>query len=268
MNTNIAVCIAGATGWAGSALAKAVVDVSDIDLVAAVSRTHAGAALGSVIDKPGLTLEISASVGQALELRPDVLVEYTHPDVAKGHILTALRRGVHVVVGTSGLSDADYDEIDVVAQEMGKGVLACGNFALGAVLLQKFAAMAAEHIPHWEIIDYAHADKVDSPSGTALELANRLATVRESSLDVPLDEVRGPRESRGARLGGSQVHSVRLPGYVISLEAVFGLPDQRLTLRFDSGASAEPYIAGAMMAIRKVGHLTGLHRGLESVMEF
>src|SRR3990172_2386238 len=230
MNTNIAVCIAGATGWAGSALARALVDVADFDLVAAVSRTHAGAALGSVIGRPGLTLEISASVGQALELGPDVLVEYTHPDVAKGHILMALRRGVHVVVGTSGLSDADYREIDAVAQEMGKGVLACGNFALGR--------------------------------------ANRLATIRESTLDVPLDEVRGPRESRGARLGGSQVHSVRLPGYVISLEAIFGLPDQRLTLRFDSGASAEPYVAGAVMAIRKVGRLTGLHRGLDSVMEF
>ena len=268
MNTKIAVCIAGATGWAGSALAKALVDIADIDLVAAVSRTHAGAGLGSVIGQPGLTLEISASVGQALELGPDVLVEYTQPDVAMEHILMALRKGVHVVVGTSGLSDADYHEIDGVAKEMGKGVLACGNFALGAVLLQKFAVMAAEHIPYWEIIDYAHADKVDSPSGTALELANRLATIRESTLDVPLDEVRGPRESRGARLGGSQVHSVRVPGYVISLEAIFGLPDQRLTLRFDSGASAEPYVAGALMAIRNVGRLTGLHRGLDSVMEF
>jgi 4-hydroxy-tetrahydrodipicolinate reductase len=147
-------------------------------------------------------------------------------------------------------------------------VLACGNFAIGAVLLQRFAAAAARHIPQWEIIDYAHADKVDVPSGTALELANRLATIGESRLEIPLDEVRGPSQTRGARIGSSQVHSIRLPGYVISLEAVFGLPDQRLTLRFDSGASPEPYTAGALLAIRQVGGLTGLHRGLDSVMEF
>jgi len=197
-----------------------------------------------------------------------VLVEYTHPEVAKENVLTGLEHGAHVVIGTSGLSDVDYGEIDLIAQEKGRGVLACGNFAIGAVLLQRFAAMAAKHIPHWEIIDYAHADKVDVPSGTALELANRLAKIGESRLEVPLEEVRGPSETRGARIGGSQVHSVRLPGYVISLEAVFGLPDQRLTLRFDSGASAEPYTAGALLAIRQVGRLTGLHRGLDSVMEF
>lgn len=268
MNAKITVCIAGATGWAGSALARAIADASDIELVAAVSRKHAGERLAEVIDKPSLDVVLSPSVSAAMDARPQVLVEYSHPDVAKEHILAGVKGGAQVVVGTSGLSDADYAEIDAAATASGRGVLACGNFALGAVLLQRFAAMAARHIPHWEIIDYAQADKVDVPSGTALELANRLATIAESDLDVPLDEVRGPRETRGARLNGSQVHSVRLPGYVISLEAVFGMPDQRLTLRFDSGTSAEPYVAGALLAIRNVGRLTGLHRGLESVMEF
>jgi 4-hydroxy-tetrahydrodipicolinate reductase len=268
MNASITVCLAGATGWAGSALARAIADASDIELVGAVSRKHAGERLGDVIDKPGLSVTLVASVSDAMDPPPQVLVEYTHPDVAKEHVLTGLERGAHVVIGTSGLSDADYAEIDTIANEKGRGVLACGNFAIGAVLLQRFAAMAAKHMPHWEIIDYAHADKVDAPSGTALELANRLAMIGESRLEVPLDEVRGPRQSRGARVNGSQVHSVRLPGYVISLEAAFGLSDQRLTLRFDSGASAEPYTAGALLAIRQVGRLTGLHRGLDSVMAF
>jgi 4-hydroxy-tetrahydrodipicolinate reductase len=268
MNKKITVCLAGATGWAGSALAGAIADAPDIELVAAVSRSHAGERLGDVIDKPALSVLLSASVADAMQMRPDVFVEYTHPDVAKEHVLMALRSGAHVVVGTSGLRDVDYDEITAVAAEMHRGVLACGNFALAAVLLQRFAVMAAKHIPHWEIIDYAHADKVDAPSGTALELVDRLSAIGGSPPVVPLEQMRGPRESRGAGLDGTQVHSVRLPGYVISLEAVFGLPDQRLTLRFDSGPSAEPYVAGALLAIRNVGRLTGLHRGLDSVMDF
>jgi len=92
--------------------------------------------------------------------------------------------------------------------------------------------------------------------------------VRESQLDVMLDEMQGPKESRGVRYQGSQVHSVRLPGYVISLDVIFGMPDQKLILRHESGTSAEPYVEGALLAIRNVGTLTGLRRGLDSVMEF
>jgi 4-hydroxy-tetrahydrodipicolinate reductase len=128
--------------------------------------------------------------------------------------------------------------------------------------------MAAKYISHWEIIDYAHAGKKDAPSGTARELANRLSNVQEAKLDVPLDEVEGPKESRGARLQGSQVHSVRLPGYVISVDAIFGMPDQKLILRHEAGSSAEPYVSGALLAIREVGKLVGVHRGLDSVMKF
>jgi 4-hydroxy-tetrahydrodipicolinate reductase len=203
-----------------------------------------------------------------LGTKPDVVVEYTKPDVAKANILSALQGDAHVVVGTSGLSEDDYLEIDAAAREVKRGVLAVGNFAITAVLLQKFAEIAARYIPHWEIIDYAHADKIDAPSGTARELADRLSKVRESQLDVPLESMQGPRESRGVRLNGSQVHSVRLPGYVISLDAIFGMPDQKLSLRFESGTSAEPYVDGALLAIRKVGGLIGVHRGLDKVMEF
>jgi 4-hydroxy-tetrahydrodipicolinate reductase len=268
MNMNITVCLAGATGWAGSALAKAIAEAPDIELVGAVSRTHTGEQLGDVIGVSGLSTTLVDSVEAALQHPADVLVEYTHPDVAKEHVLAGLQHGARVVVGTSGLSDDDYAEIDRTAREKGLGVLACGSFAIGAVLLQRFAAMAARHIPRWEIIDYAHAGKVDAPSGTALELAHRLSRVGQSDLDVSLEDMHGPRETRGARISGSQVHSIRLPGYVISLEAIFGLPDQRLSVRFDSGGSAEPYVAGALLAIRKVGGLTGLHRGLDSVIEF
>ncbi len=266
--SNIRICVAGATGWAGSALSKGIMDAPDLELVAAISRSNAGQILGNVFHIPGLTVPIFGTVSEALQTHPDVLVEYTKPDAAKSHILSALKGGTHVVVGTSGLSDEDYQEIAEAANEAQRGVLAVGNFALTAVLLQKFAEIAARYIPHWEIIDYAHSDKRDAPSGTALQLANRLSQVRESQLDVPLEEVQGPQESRGTRLKGSQVHSVRLPGYVISVDAIFGMPDQKLILRHESGTSAEPYVNGALLAIRNVGRLIGLHRGLDRVMEF
>ena len=216
----------------------------------------------------GLTTPIFETVEDALRTGPDVFVEYTKPDVAKSHVISALKSGAHVVIGTSGLSVQDYEEINTVAREVDLGVLAVGNFALTAVLLQKFAEMAAKYVPHWEVIDYAHADKKDAPSGTARELANRLSNVQEAKLEVPLDEVDGPKESRGARLQGTQVHSIRLPGYVISIDAIFGMPDQKLILRHEAGSSAEPYVAGALLAIREVGKLVGLHRGLDSVMKF
>ena len=262
------VYVAGATGWAGSELAKGIAATTDLDVVSAVSRRHAGETLGTVIGVVGLGAPIFATADEALRAGPDVFVEYTKPDVAKQNILAALHHGAHVVVGTSGLSDEEYAEIDAAAQAAERGVLAVGNFALTVVLLQKFAEIAAKYVPHWEIIDYAHAGKTDVPSGTARELANRLSQVRAPALDVPLDEVVGPKETRGAQLQGTQVHSVRLPGYVISIDAIFGMPDQKLILRHESGTSAAPYVDGGLLAIRKVGSLRGLHRGLDSVMDF
>ena len=264
----IRVCLAGATGWAGSALARGVVQVNDISLVSAVSRTHAGKILGEVLAEPNLTCNVYATAQEALEAAPcDVFFEFTKPDVAKSNVLTALGYGAHVVVGTSGLTDEDYAEIASAADRAQRGVLAVGNFALTVVLLQKFAETAAKLIPQWEIIDYASNSKKDSPSGTVRELANRLSKVRPSELTVPLEETQGVKETRGARMTGSQVHSLRLPSYTISAEVIFGMPDQRLTIRHDSGSSAQPYVDGSLLAIRKVGSFTGLRRGLDSVLD-
>jgi 4-hydroxy-tetrahydrodipicolinate reductase len=262
------ICIAGATGWAGSALARRIFDTDDLDLIAAISRSHAGKMLGDVLGMEGRSTPIFSTAEEALRTGPDVFVEYTKPTVAKFHILSALKGGAHVVVGTSGLTNEDFVEIDGIAKEVNRGVLAVGNFALTVVLLQRFAEMAAKYVPHWEIIDYAHAEKRDVPSGTARELANRLSKIREAKLEVPLEKIEGPAEARGARLQGTQVHSLRLPGYVISLDIIFGMPDQKLILRHESGTSAEPYVNGALLAIREVGKLVGLHRGLDSVMKF
>lgn len=263
----IRVCIAGVTGWVGSALTKAVYQAEDMVVSGAVSRSEQGKTIQEVLGLDGADVVIAGSVNEALQAGCDVMVEFTKPDVVKQNILHALDSGVHVVVGTSGLSDEDYAKIHQKAAKKKLGVLAAGNFALTAVMLQKFAKMAAAYIPHWEIIDYAGSGKVDVPSGTALELANQLGSIRESSLDIPTDQLHGPKETRGARLNGSQVHSVRLPGYVLSAETIFGMEDQKLVIRHEAGSSAMPYVDGAMLAVRKVNTFTGLRRGLDTIMD-
>jgi 4-hydroxy-tetrahydrodipicolinate reductase len=263
----IKVCLAGATGWAGSELARGIARTADLTLAAAVSRKHAGRVLADVLEEPRLECCVYASAVEALANECDVFVEYTGPDSAKSNILAALQHGAHVVVGASGLSADDFVQIDAVARASGRGVLAAGNFAMTAVLLMKFAELAARYIPQWEIIDYAHDDKRDAPSGTARELAERLSKVRRSQQSVPIDQTIGVRESRGATISESQIHSLRLPGYVISAEIIFGMPDQRLSIRHDSGKSAVPYVDGALLAIRRVSTLIGVHRGLDSVLD-
>lgn len=264
---SIRTCLAGATGWAGSALALAIARTEDIRLVSAVSRAQAGRTLGEALGEPRLDCPVYATAPEALTHPCDVFFEFTKPDVAKAHVLAALERGAHVVIGTSGLTDADYEDIGRAAERHQRGVLAVGNFALTVVLLQKFAEIAARYIPQWEILDYAHDGKQDAPSGTVRELAHRLSTVRPSELTVPLAQTQGLPETRGARLAGSQVHSIRLPGFAISAEVIFGMPDQKLTLRHDSGSSAQPYVDGALLAIRKVPTFVGLRRGLDHVLE-
>jgi len=267
MTDRISVCLAGATGWAGSELARAIAGSSDLALSAAISRGQAGRNLGDVLDDPRISCPIYASAPEALAHRCDVFVEYTKPEIAKANVLAALEHRAHVVVGTSGLTDSEYAEIDVAAKRRERGVLAVGNFALTVVLMQKFAEMAAKWIPQWEIIDYAHDDKVDAPSGTARELAARLARVKTPEPTVPVERTVGEREARGATVSGVQVHSVRLPGFVISAEIIFGMPDQTLSIRHDSGASARPYVDGALLAIRRVPTLRGVHRGLDTVLD-
>jgi 4-hydroxy-tetrahydrodipicolinate reductase len=174
---------------------------------------------------------------------------------------------VHVVVGSSGLTEADFAEIHQVALVNQVGVIAAGNFSITAVLLQRFAAEAARYLSHWEIIDYASDKKVDAPSGTARELAYRLSQIRQPEQTHSIDSTIGPKESRGTTLNGSQVHSLRLPSYVISVEAIFGAADERLTIRHDAGNSPTPYIQGTLLAIRQVKNYVGLVRGLDRVME-
>ncbi len=259
------VCIAGATGWVGKPLCLAVSQAEDLSLVGAVSRSFKGHPLRDVIGDSHL--KICGSVAEALETPTDVLVDYTKADVVKANVLTAIGRDVHVVIGSSGLTNDDFEEINQTAIKNNVGVIAAGNFAITAVLLQRFACEAAKYLSHWEIIDYAADSKQDAPSGTTRELAFRLSEIRRPDITHPLEKTIGEKESRGATLRGSQIHSIRLPSYVISVEAIFGANEERLSIRHDAGSGAEPYVQGTLLAVRKVRNYVGLIRGLDKIMD-
>jgi 4-hydroxy-tetrahydrodipicolinate reductase len=209
---------------------------------------------------------VADTLEKALTRPVDVLVDFTAPQSVKQRTLEALANGLRVVVGTSGLTSADYLDIAQKATEKGLGVVAAGNFSITAALAKRFALMAAKHLPSWEIIDYAHAGKVDAPSGTVRELAEALGEVAENKLEVPVERTHGERQARGASIGGCQVHSVRLPGYVVGFETIFGVPHQRLTIRHDAGDSAEPYVHGTLLAVKRVMDVVGLVRGLDRLL--
>ena len=261
------VCVAGASGWVGKPLCQAIAATDDLTLTGAVARSAAGRPLSDVVDGIELDLVVSGSVREALETPTDVLVEFTQPAAAKEHVLAAIERGVHVVIGTSGLTDSDFSEIERAASAHNVGVIAAGNFAITAVLLERFAREAAKYIPSWEVIDYAGDTKPDAPSGTAREVAFHLAQIGDSKIGYAIDQTIGPKESRGASLNGTQVHSLRLPSYTIGVEVIFGADDERLTIRHDACAGAAPYIQGTLLAIRKVPTITGLVRGLANVLD-
>ena len=151
-------------------------------------------------------------------------------------------------------------------------MLAAGNFSITATLLKKFALEAARYVPDVEIIDYASASKPDTPSGTGRELAETLAAVRGAATSKPVDQLGGIRETRGAAVGdgpngGVRLHALRMPSFVLSVEAVFGADNERLVIRHDAGSSAAPYVAGTLLAIRRVAEKPGLRRGLDTLMD-
>jgi len=255
----IRLCIAGITGWTGKEIAKSAIESRDFELVSAVSRSASGKTFEHV--------PIYATVEEALNLiECDVLIDYTSALSVKAHVHQALEKNINVVVGSSGLSGEDFDEINRIARKKDLGVIASGNFSITAALAKRFSLMAANHIPHFEVIDYSHAEKIDAPSGTARELAEELSQVQENKMALSVDQITGYKEARGAQIKGTPVHSLRLPGFVLSFESIFGLPDERLTIRHDAGSSARPYVDGTLLAARMAIKTKGLIRGLDNLL--
>ena len=245
------VLIAGVTGWTGAPLAEAVEAADDLELAGGIARSGA--------DFPSVEAALAAAGA-------DVLVDFTKPGVVRGHADAALAAGLHVVVGTSGLTADDYAELDAAARAAGRGVIAAGNFSLLAATLLHAATLAARHVAHWEVIDYGSAGKPDVPSGTARELAERLGEVHPPEPAAHDADVIGPVEARGADVAGTRVHSLRLPGYALSTDVVLATAGERLVVRHEAGASADPYVAGTLLAIRRVGEVTGVLRGLDRLL--
>jgi 4-hydroxy-tetrahydrodipicolinate reductase len=251
----INICFAGLTGWTAPPILAAIDAADDLTLTSGVSRSAAGR--GAVY----------ATAAEALAAAPaDVLVDFTSAAAVRVNAWTAVEAGVHVVIGTSGLTADDYADLDRLARDHGIGVIAAGNFSVMAAVLRRAAAMAARHLAHWEILDYASDTKPDVPSGTSRELAETLGQVREPARALPLAELEGPVEARGAEIGGARVHSVRLPSFVVSTEVVFGGPGERLIMRHDPGLTPAPYVAGTLLAVRRVADAVGVRRGLDSLL--
>lgn len=267
----IRVCVAGATGWVGQALVPAIAAASDMAIVAATARKAAGQDAGEAVGAAKLGFALVATVDEALATPFNVLVDYTGPDAVLTNTLAAVAAKRHVVIGTSGLTAENYAAIDKAARANNVGVLAAGNFSITATLLKRFAQEAARYVADVEIIDYASGSKPDTPSGTARELAEILSGLRGAAIALPIEKTSGVLATRGAEIGdgphgGVRVHSVRMPSYVISVEALFGADNERLTIRHDAGSSAAPYVAGTLLAVRHVGEKIGLRRGLDSVI--
>ena len=261
----LTVCVAGATGWTGRAVAEGVLATADLTLVGAVARRSAGQDLGLAWGAEANGITVAGSVEDGLT-GVDVQVDYTAADTVKAHTMGAIAPGVHVVIGRSGLAAEDFAEIDTAARDAGVGVIAAGDFSLTAAMAQAAALLVAPFLPQREIIEYASAGKPDSPSGTARELAERLGKTSTHPLAVPVADTVGHPQAREATISGTQVHSVRLPSFVVSTEVVFAQLDERLVIRPDAGPTPAPHVAGTLVAVRAVPTRVGLVRGPDTLL--
>ncbi len=259
------VCIGGATGGVGRCLVRAVLASDEFTLDGAVARAAAGQDIGEAIGDEPCGVIVNGDIDEALAHKPDVLIDYTHPDVRMKHVMAAISHSVPVVIGTTGFTGEEFDRLDAAARDAGIG-LATGNFALTAALLQRFALMAAEHIPHWTVLEYCKASKPDVPSGTARELAELMGEVRRPEHELSPEQHVGDIASLGADVAGTRVHAVRLPGQTASVEVLFGMPGERLGLRHEMGDDDSVFVDGSLLAARKVQHFTGLVRGLDRLL--
>ena len=255
--------VVGAAGRMGAEVCRAVAATDGMELAAAVDPSRAGDPLRDVAGVDG-DLLVAGHLDALSDATVDVAVEFTGPSTVGDNLLWLLEHGIHAVVGATGITGDQLTRARQVAGDGPANALIAPNFAIGAVLLMRFAAEAARHLPHVEVIEYHHDRKVDAPSGTALRTAELIAEARREVPEVPLGDDRHPG-ARGAGHAEVRVHSVRLPGIVANQEVIFGGEGQTLTLRHDS-IDRSSFMPGVLLACRGVGALDGLVVGLEHLL--
>ncbi|MDO8915221.1 MAG: 4-hydroxy-tetrahydrodipicolinate reductase [Coriobacteriia bacterium] len=255
----IDVIVTGSAGRMGREVVRAVSAEHDMRVVAAVDPGEEGV----VLDGSEGTIKVGTDLEPAL-VAGRVLVDFTAPSVVEGNVRAALAAGVHCVVGTTGVSEGRWRE--VMAETPSDSCLFIApNFAVGAVLMMRFATEAARFMPHVEIIELHHDRKLDAPSGTAMRTAQLISGARAADPVVPGRDTEVEEGARGAVVEGVHVHSVRLPGLVAHQEVLFGGEGQTLSIRHDS-IDRTSFMPGVVLAVREVGKRSGLVVGLEALM--
>lgn len=246
----------------GSTVCRAVTAAPDLDLVAAVDPSGAGWPAGAADSG----VEISPGLGALVDAGAEVAVDFTVPGVALANALWCAEKGMHTVIGTTGVDEAAADELRRAYPDSGPlGCLVAPNFAIGAVLMMRFAELASPWFDTAEIIELHHNAKVDAPSGTAMQTASRMAAASEEWGADPtrVEVVGGARGGLGP--GGIRVHSVRLQGLVAHQEVILGTTGQTLTIRHDS-IDRESFMPGVVLAVRQVATRPGVTIGLDRLL--
>ncbi len=264
--TKIRILLNGAAGKMGKAMAAGIMEATDLELVAAVDIRHCGRDMGILAGGEPSGLLIADDLAAAIKAnQPDVMVDFTNPQAIMKNLRIALQHNLASVVGTTGLNEHELQEIDNLAKQSGAPVFWATNFALGAVLMMRFAKEAAQYFPHVEVIERHHEQKLDAPSGTALSTLEAIAEIRKEQEQGNPHEFEKIAAARGGNYQGMRVHSVRLHGYVASQEVIFGDTGQILTISHDA-VSRESFLPGLLLAVRKIKNLTGLTCGLDKIL--
>ncbi len=257
----------------GREVIKAVSQADDMNLVGAVDHnpTFNGQDVGEVVGcgplEIPITNDLQATLVMALQEKElGVMVDFTHPDSVYENVRTAIAYGIRPVVGTTGLSPTQIQDLAEFADKASTGCLIIPNFSIGMVLLQEAAVRASQYFDHVEIIELHHNQKADAPSGTAIKTAEMLAELGKP-FNPPV--VREAETLAGARGGltpeNIRIHSVRLPGFIAHQEVIFGAPGQIYTLRHDT-SDRTSFMPGVLLSIRKVTQLKSLVYGLEKLL--
>lgn len=267
MNDIIKVAVSGANGRMGREVVKMVLGDPALRLVAAVDYCSGQTDVGVLAGMGECGINVTDDLEQALAAeKPDVLVDFTIPASAASNTRLAIVHGVRPVIGTTGFTPEDIEELDKLCREKGIGGLIAPNFSIGAILMMKFAAQAAKYMPHVEIIEYHGDQKLDSPSGTAIKTAELIAANRQELRQGHPDEEETLEGSRGGYYSGFRIHSVRLPGVFAQQEVVFGGDGQTLKIRHDS-FERSGYMPGVNLAVKKVLECTGIVYGFEHFID-